>query len=264
MADDVQVAGAPKIITSNNISLAWGEALLHINDNPGNSISPLLFSIPIANDDAELNEDGDVRGALDDFLASKRNNGCFPVKSVGFTIFPQIYWKVADGDRQELYQTYKDALPHIKAKYPKLNNKGLYFERMIAFDGARTNENQLEYMIEEYLSDRRRASKFQVTIYDPKLDQHTGPYQTFPCLQNVNFVFTEDGLVLNAFYAMQYLVRRAYGNMVGLIHLGQFMAHELGLDLARVNIMAGTEKLDFSKGDVSEIVDVVRGKMGDE
>ena len=250
---------APKVISSDNLSHAWGAALLHINDNPGNSATPLLISLSGLNEHEEFAENLEIRQALDAFLLQNKDKGCFPTKSVAFTIFPQVYWMAASGDRNELYEIYKDALPHIKAKYPRLNNKGLYFERMISFPGAKTNENQLEFMIDEYHAGRRRGSKFQVTIYDPTIDQHIGPYQTFPCLQNVNFVLTEKGLILNAFYAMQYLIRRAYGNLVGLSHLGQFMASQLGLNLVQVNMMAGTEKLDFPKAAVSDLVKDVRG-----
>jgi hypothetical protein len=66
-------------------------------------------------------------------------------------------------------------------------------------------------------------------------------------LQTVSFVPTDVGLVLNGTYAMQYLVQKAYGNFLGLSHLGAFVASAMNIPLAQVNIFAGVEKLEFSK-----------------
>ena len=261
MADNGIDLLRPEVITEPNLSVAWGKALIHVYDNPGYKITPLIISLTGFDENGCAREDAKIRTAIDDFLLANKENGCFPVRSVAFTIFPQGYWLIAKGDRKKLYEIYNDALPHIKAKYPRLNNAGLYFERMISFEGARTNENQLEYMIDEYAAGRTRASKFQVTIYDPTVDQHIGPYQIFPCLQTVNFVMMNQGLVLNAFYAMQFLVRRAYGNLLGLCQLGAFMADAMNLPLVQVNMMAGTEKLDSTKKAAAGLVAAVRPSL---
>jgi hypothetical protein len=50
--------------------------------------------------------------------------------------------------------------------------------------------------------------------------------------------------VLNSFYAIQYLYRRGYGNWLGLINLGKFIAKETQTHLERVNCFVGIEKLD--------------------
>ena len=60
----------------------------------------------------------------------------------------------------------------------------------------------------------------------------------------MSFVPSPAGLVVNAFYATQQVFNKAYGNYLGLAQLGAFMAHEMKIPLARVNIMAGIEKLD--------------------
>ncbi|MEB5016537.1 hypothetical protein RXP78_29840, partial [Pseudomonas aeruginosa] len=61
----------------------------------------------------------------------------------------------------------------------------------------------------------------------------------FPCLQHVTFAPAKDGLNVNAFYATQYMVERAYGNYLGLCRLGQFVAHELKLPLKRFTCFTG-------------------------
>jgi hypothetical protein len=58
---------------------------------------------------------------------------------------------------------------------------------------------------------------------------------------------TKEGLAINAFYATQYVFDKAYGNYLGLAQLGAFMAHELNLPLARLNVTVGVANLDGAK-----------------
>ena len=46
------------------------------------------------------------------------------------------------------------------------------------------------------------------------------------------------------------IAHRAYGNYLGLCHLGHFMAHELGLELVRVNCFIARPEL----GDITKSV----------
>ena len=62
---------------------------------------------------------------------------------------------------------------------------------------------------------------------------------------------------------MQYLIQRGYGNFLGLAHLGAFMAREMKLPIARLNVMAGVEKLDFSKEKVGPILHVIQQRIND-
>ena len=65
--------------------------------------------------------------------------------------------------------------------------------------------------------------------------------------------------MLNAFYATQYIFEKAYGNYLGLAHLGRFMAHELDMDFARLNVTVGVAKIgQIAKSDpvIQPLVDV--------
>lgn len=255
---------APLVISESNLSHAWGRALWHIVKNKNtDSIKPLIVSLTGFTDGLP-NEDDDIRKCLDAFLEKEDK---YSVEIAGFTIFPHRYWQVAGGDRETLYQIYMDAYPHLQAAVPqpnkKPNNKGLYFQRLIDYGRGPCDGNQLEFIIKEYNERKGRTSKFQATTYDPEHDLNSNPYMPFPCLQHVSFVPTEDGLVVNAFYAMQYLVERGYGNFVGLSHLGDFMASQMGLKLAQVNIMAGVEKLTYSQTKMKSLIDQVGMKVPD-
>src|SRR5712692_2840678 len=137
---------APLVISERNLSHAWGRALLHVVDCLGADIKPLMLSIRHFRNDGLPEEDGDIRAAVDAFLETK---GGWSVEIVAFTIFPQRYWQVNHGDRRAFYQMCFDALPHLKAKNPTLNGKGLYFERLMKFGRGSKDENQLEYMLSE-------------------------------------------------------------------------------------------------------------------
>ncbi len=49
---------------------------------------------------------------------------------------------------------------------------------------------------------------------------------------------------MNAFYATQQVFDKAYGNYLGLAQLGAFMAGEMGIPFARLNVMIGVAKLE--------------------
>jgi hypothetical protein len=248
----------PYVIEDSNLSHAWARAIWRIAKTPGFEIAPLVVSINGFDASNLPAEDDDIRKSLDNFLSSNEE---WSTEIVAFTIFPQRYLTISGGNRHSFYEVCFDALPHLKATNPHLNGRGMYFERLIRFGRGRVNDNQLEFILTEYLEGRKRASKYQACIFDPERDQSRQPYQTFPCLQTVTFVPTDQGLIVNAVYALQYLVQRGYGNFLGLAHLGGFMAREMKIPLVRLNVIAGVEKLDFPKDQVGPLTEVIRTKV---
>jgi hypothetical protein len=211
-------------------------------DHPGTQIAPLVLSITGFDEQGLAAEDTDVRSALDEALALE---GQYSTEDVAYTIFPQRLWKMAQGDRKTLFQFYRMAFPAYQAANRSLNRKGLYFERLVNYGRGPKNGNQLEWVLSQY-EDRHsvRKSMLQASVFDPEHDHVPDAQISFPCLQQVSFVPSPTGLVVNAFYATQQVFNKAYGNYLGLAQLGAFMAHEMKVPLARVNIMAGIEKLD--------------------
>lgn len=260
MKKSIQDRLKPVVISSLNLSHAWGEALTHVVDHPGNEITPLVISLSGFESDGSPKEDLEIRNRLDQFLIEEDK---FSVEIVAFTIFPQRYWQIAAGCREDLYCIYRDSLPHIKAQNPHDNANGLYFERLINYVADDKKGNQLEYMLEEHAKNHNRRSQYQAVIFDPTRDHTAEPYQAFPCLQSISFVKTEAGLVVNGFYAMQYLVEKAYGNLLGLSHLGAFMAQEMKMNLAQVNMFAGVEKMTPTKTRVGELSGFVKERLAE-
>lgn len=233
---------APLLMEAKSVSEAYSKVLLHILEHPGKEVAPLVLTIDGFRDSYGVPEDTKVRSALDALLVAK---GKIDVENVAYTIFPQRLWTMAQGNRATLFQFYKMAFPFYRAANPKANGRGLYFERLIMFGRGPCDGNQLEWILSQH--DNRpgvRRSMWQATTFDPGRDHSATAQLPFPCLQHVTFVPTKAGLVANAFYATQQLFDKAYGNYLGLAQLAAFMAHEMDLPLARLNVMIGVAKLE--------------------
>jgi hypothetical protein len=233
----------PFVVNETNLSVAWGKVLLRVLDNPGTSVSPLVISLS-GFTDGEIDEDAEVRRALDELLTGQGDQNTHTVAN---TIFPASVWRLAKYDRELFFKLYlEDGYPSYKELCPSKNDRGLYFQRLIAFGRGPHDGNQLEHIIKEFKSRRGvRASMFQAAIFDPGEDHVRLAYLKFPCLQHVSFVPEGNRLVMNAFYATQKLLNKAYGNYLGLCRLGHFMAKEMGLEFTRINIFVGVENFDM-------------------
>jgi thymidylate synthase len=240
----------PTLIEESNISTAWYLAFKQIYDNPGKDITPLLLSLN------GFEESEGVRRILDLDLKERHSNS---VVTVSETIFPDSLYRYCKHDRSELYSVYLKNLNRVK-KIDSRNSSGTYFERLISFE----DKNQLEIIINTLNSSRVRRSKLQASIFDPRKDHIESAYQGFPCLQHVTFYKADNnGLVLNSFYAIQYIYKKAYGNWLGLINLGKFVAQETGLHLERVNCFVGAEHLDeeLTKTQAKKLLDMIEPEL---
>ncbi len=235
-------APEPVMINDNNLSRAWSRLLLGILDGAGTEVSPLVLSVTGFDDNGVVPEDPAVRQAVDQLLKRK---GRLKVEDVAFTIFPQRLWEMSRGDRTRLFTLYRTTFPRWQAMNKKANGRGLYFERMVMYGRGPCDGNQLEWILSQYGSRAGvRRSMLQATTFDPGRDHVASAQLGFPCLQQISFEPTAAGLVVNAFYATQQIFDKAYGNYLGLAQLGAFMAHEMDVPLARLNVMIGVAKLE--------------------
>lgn len=247
-------------IEESCLSLAWGRALQIVASTGRKEAAPLVVSITGFDECRYFDENRKVRYSLDKLLQRK---GVESVTTVANTIFPHSLWN-PNATRDKLFERYVRIRPRI-LKASKQNSRGTYFDRIIA-NGPKGKENQLDFAIGTYLKLKNpRRSVLQVSVFDPKRDHSGAARLGFPCLQHVTFTPTEHGksrgLNVNAFYATQYMVKRAYGNYVGLCHLGCFVAHELGIPLARVTCYAGLAMLDTNKGDIQPLLKTIKSAL---
>lgn len=226
---------SPKTLVADTISGAWRDAFVFLLDQPGGvSMAPLQVQITGLTTDEDIAEDADVRQALDNFLASEGRSKC---ETVANTIFPSTVWN-REAPRGLLFERYIRMWPGIRRH--SANRRGTYFQRMVAY-GAEPNGdlsdgiNQLEHVISTWERGNHRKSALEAPIVDPRRDHTHSRRLGFPCLHQISFVPLgtngADGLRVAAFYPTQYYVEKAYGNLLGLARLGQFVAHEMGLEL---------------------------------
>lgn len=232
----------PVPISDTNLSRAWSRVLLHVVEGVGTEISPLVFSVAGCDGEGRALEDPAVRRALDELLERKNR---LKVEDVAFTIFPQRLWEMCRDDRARFFDLYIATLPRWQALNRRLNGRGLYFERLVNYGRGPCNGNQLEWILSQYHSRTGvRRSMLQATTFDPGRDHVASAQLGFPCLQQLSFEPTTAGLVVNAFYATQQIFDKSYGNYLGLVQLGTFMAHEMRMRLRRLNVTVGIAKLE--------------------
>lgn len=224
------------LIEDDNISRAWVRAIGALAAPGVDALAPLVVTVSLPSDRA-LPLVPAVGEIVDAALLAR---GVPLSRTTANLIFPSI-WNPRR-PRRELFERYRRMLPRIR-KEP-LNRDGVYFERLIAYGEAGTERNQLEYIISTYLGGNHRRSALQATILDPTHDQTNQRQRGFPCLQQVSFQpDPEHGLAVTGYYATQYMVDRGYGNYVGLCHLGQFVAHEIGQPCVRMICIAAIARL---------------------
>lgn len=229
-------------ITEASISRAWLRAIRLADSSSRKEIPNLIVNIEGLAQTRNL-EEARVRSALDEALEANRN---FPVSTVANTIFPASLWR-RNLPRSALFERYLRLWPRISAF--RQNRRGTYFQRLISYPHVCESPfNQLDFVISAYRSGTRRRSALQCGILAPNLDLNATPFQGFPCMQQVAFIPEgSNGLRISALYPMHYLWARAYGNYLGLINLGRFMAKEMGLELTALTSIALVAKLDEPK-----------------
>ncbi|MDB5318505.1 MAG: Thymidylate synthase [Phycisphaerales bacterium] len=253
---------APIVIEHSNLSVAWSHALLETMKPGRRNLRPIVLTIGEFQGQ-QPPEVKALRDMLDQRLVALGKNAS---DISALTIFPYKMWvrrgRPSCGPFSEL--CVKRFLPRMR-KRDRQNQYGTYFERMMAFSGTRRDGvrvvNQLQFVIDLLNKDRRpRESALQITCFDPAKD-HTGqPVRGFPCLQQVGISYDDGGqLAVNAFYPMQYIFDRAYGNYLGLCHLGEFLAHETQLRFSRLTCFIGKPELgDVPKRDLPTLVQAAK------
>jgi hypothetical protein len=256
----------PRLFEGKNLSIAWGRVFLSAMQQPRSNPAPMVVSILGFEDGAPI-EDCRIRNSLDELLAVQGKNSC---NTSAMIVFPYRQWIRQGRPPCEAFSKWcvERFLPRLKRRDQR-NRKGLYFERMMDYRGAGAEpahgKNQLLHIIEwwnELTAHHHRRpphSRMQVACFDPFIDHNHECRPYFPCLQQVSFCYdSEGGLTVNAFYPTQYLFDRAYGNYLGLCHLGSFMARELHLTLVRFNCFVGRAEIGgATKGELQSLMELV-------
>lgn len=239
-------------IRSTSITDAWLNAVQLTSSEPSREVLNLNVTVSDL-EDGGLTEDSAIRAALDTTLVAE---GMAVVQTVAGTIFPASLWNPLQ-PKEALFKRYMKIFPKVR-KCPK-NRRGTYFQRLIHYPNAdHTGFNQLKHVVETYLSGNHRRSALQASVIVPELDLNNARQQGFPCMQQVAFVPDAESKTLHivGFYPLQYLFERAYGNYLGLIQLGRFMAHEMHLNLTAMTCVTTIAVLEVSPNKVTPLLDL--------
>jgi hypothetical protein len=232
----------------NNLSAEWLRLAKEALVTPNRQVSPAVATV-IIESSADLAPDL-FRNDVDQLLDDCRYDS---TETVATTIFPYSLWNPR-APRSQLFDRYFAMSPIIR----KRNPRGVYFERLMSYPGlkGRRGFNQLDRLITTYKQNNHRRSALQATLLDPVKDLNSDArVQGFPCLQQVGFLpdHKTGKLTVVAYYPIQYLVRRAYGNYLGLLRLGQFVAHELEFECNKLVCIAGAAVIEKHSRQIREL-----------
>lgn len=224
------------IIEGNSIAECWLKILQEMIVTKKNELSPLIVNINIGGEVPEYQEE--LENDINKFLVTIKNQPS--IESTAGTIFPNSL----SAGNATIFDRYDRIWKSVKLTHK--NKRGTYFRRMMAYGEAYGEpKNQLKHIIETYngipgkRSPVHRRSALIATTFDPILDHKPTPMLGFPCLQQVCFIPNPQNktLQMNAIYAMQHLDTRAYGNYLGLVRLGEYMAKKMGLKFVQLQCM---------------------------
>lgn len=251
------------------LAAAWAKAFLHMLTRRDREIAPFAVSIGAPSGIVlPDSHDHPMVRALDRCLAAD-DAKYQPVEMVAFTLFPERTWKLCGGDRQAFYREAMLNLRTFAGWQPAKNHGGMYFGRLFGFGtdhktgkslGYRAGKamadaggNQVEHVIRRLTESVRKGKtvarmQLQAATFDPTRDLTTSGQPCFPCLQHLAFnTDIKNGeLHMSAFYATQQLYVKAFGNWLGLVRLGNFIAGQSGLGLTRFTCFANVQKMDKS------------------
>ena len=207
-----------------------------------------------------------IRRVLDNALDAA---GAQSVDTVAETIFPaSLYpdperdWSpelpaaeraLLDAAAETLYEAYTGMLPLLRTV--NANKSGTYFSRMISWPGKEAGGiNQLAARIErlrgEQLAGRRTHNALDMDVAADALTDEEDlrglqvyaaadrRIRSFPCLTHVDLTLYQGRLHATAVYRHQYLFHKAYGNLLGLSWLMQFLCQQTGHELGELVVHA--------------------------
>lgn len=272
---------------ATNVSEAWLRTLEHVSGAGGHAVNVITTILePLAPE-----TDG-IRTALDEVLSVvRKTTHVQPVETIAGTIFPHdVYADTGltftpdmdeemlarlDASAADLYACYGEMLPILTTD--RANGRGTYFGRMISWPG-KTGEgtNQIADRIVRFRR-ARDSNVGQRNVEDVAIAGEAellGPpfglqmyaaddrrERGFPCLVHVDLTLYRHRISMAATYRHQYLVTKAYGNLLGLSRLLGFLAQQTGFEVGELMInasFADAEHSNYTKAGVSSLIAAAR------
>jgi hypothetical protein len=260
------------------ISSAWTAALRATTDAPSSRVLHMITTIE---------QPGLPDPALVDLIDAATAPAQHSVSTVASTVFPSsmyadpgLAWHpnlpAADQQRlddtaQDLYDSYRFMLPTILTA--PANGPGTYFGRLVSWPGKTGDGyNQLETRVRQLRYQRRRnhSSANAADMVVEGLAEHesgeAGGLQVykstdertraFPCLVHIDLSVLHNRLSLLAVYRHWHMITKAYGNLIGLSRLHNFLAQQSGYELGEMVVhgtVSNAQFDDFGKQGVRQL-----------
>jgi len=205
-----------------------------------------------------VSESSAVRVAVESLLSewAEKDKTVYPVRTVRTTIFPLHYAQRAS-NAVDLADAYRKDYPRLRM-YPG-NRHGTYFGRMIDTQVSTSGDHYDQ--LNDTIAKLRRNHNATMTEIDLRFEtEEDAPsltiYETeknharkmgFPCMSHLSF--QRDGALLHiaAFYRNQDVGRKAYGNILGLGQLCEYVAGQAGLCCGSLVMVAGRAYINTPK-----------------
>lgn len=216
------------------------------------------------------------RRALEEFFRewAEEDPKVYPISTVRTTIFPKHYAQRAR-DSEELAASYRADYDKIR-RSNRRNMYGTYFGRLVDIqvsnDGA--HYDQLNDTIRKLRARNRNATMTEIdlrfetdedapalTVYET--ERNHARSMGFPCMSHLSFQRDRDTLHVAAFYRNQDVGRKAYGNMLGLGQLCEYVAAQSGLKRGSLSLMAGRAYLGAPAALLKRHLPLVKAAVAD-
>jgi hypothetical protein len=251
------------------VSEAWLDGLETVLGAPGGRLVHLVMTV--TDPGSEVPQ---VRDVLSSALDSADMQA---IDTVAETIFPSSLYPdpgfdwhpdlaaesvaALDESASVLYSAYEEILPLLRMVHA--NRSGTYFSRMITWPGKGAGgTNQLQLRIDalrgQRLAGRRRNNTLDIDLAaDSQIDELPGVQvyaardrrsRGFPCLTHIDLTLHEGRLHCAAVYRHQYLVEKAYGNLMGLSALMRFLCQQTGYAMGELCVHATMADAQLSEG----------------
>jgi len=226
-----------------------------------------------------------IRAVLDQAL---ERAGAQSVQTVAETIFPRSLYpdpgfdwedelpsekeELLDDAANAMYDMYVSMLPMLRTESGSAS--GTYFARMVTWPGKEAGgTNQLEARIARLRGEHRNRRRTQNTLdVDIAADSLVGlegvqmyhvedqRIRGFPCLVHLDFTLHDGLLHCTAVYRHHYLLQKAYGNLLGLSWLMEFLCQQTGFKVGELVVHATFADAE-KRGWAREVVDACRGSL---
>lgn len=275
---------------AEGVSEAWLRTLEAVRAADGHAVNVVTtVTNPLAGEDVA------IRAAIDQLMAEGNRGGTRVqrVETVAGTLFPMDLYAypgfdfhpdlgedalaLIDSAAADLYDSYTSMLEVLRTD--TANRSGTYFGRMISWPGKTAGgTNQIADRIKGLRRARTRNLRKRnvediavggeaellneadgLQIYSAGDHRERG----FPCLVHIDLTLYDGKLSMAAVYRHQYLVTKAYGNVLGLARLLGFLAHQTGYEVGELMVtatLADAELGAYSKKRVDELIASVRGQ----